>query len=409
MRRHDRHLPPVVPVDLTDVAAVRILLLVGASASALAPWRRIPAWLPPAVIGLVVAGSGLVPWRTTTGAVGDLAPAIAFLLLAVPVALLLDRAGFFAAVAARFDAGRGLVPALWVLAAATTIVCNLDAAVVLLTPLYVRIAVRRDLDPVMVGAIPAVLASLASSVLPVSNLTNLIAAERLGLDAADFLRHLLVPSIVAITVGGVLHHRLVARHPSGVIVDEPVDRRALSIGAPVVVFLLLGFTVGDRMGIPAWSVAGAALVVLIAATRTVPWRDVPVGAAALAGGLGVVAAGAAPHLPIDRLLAIDGPAGAAATVGVFALGANSVNNLPALLVSLPALDGRPDRVWDVLLGVNLGPTLWVTGALSTLLWQATMHRLGHPVSAIGYARIAAVVGGPALVAATLTRVLALAA
>jgi Na+/H+ antiporter NhaD/arsenite permease-like protein len=52
----------------------------------------------------------------------------------------------------------------------------------------------------------------------------------------------------------------------------------------------------------------------------------------------------------------------------------------------------------VLLGVNLGPTLWVTGALSTLLWQSTMGNLGHPVRARQYARIGWRVGLPAIAA-----------
>ena len=57
-----------------------------------------------------------------------------------------------------------------------------------------------------------------------------------------------------------------------------------------------------------------------------------------------------------------------------------------VLVFLEPLEAHPDRVWAVLLGVNLGPTLWVTGALSTLLWQSTMGNLGHPVRARHYAR-----------------------
>ncbi|MGE3329271.1 MAG: arsenic transporter, partial [Acidimicrobiia bacterium] len=76
---------------------------------------------------------------------------------------------------------------------------------------------------------------------------------------------------------------------------------------------------------------------------------------------------------------------------------------PALLVGLPALDAHPDRLWAVLMGVNLGPTLWVTGALSTLLWQSSMARLGHRVTARTYARYGARVGLPVLAAVAATR------
>ncbi|MEZ5202974.1 MAG: SLC13 family permease [Acidimicrobiales bacterium] len=71
-------------------------------------------------------------------------PALAFLLAGVPLASLLDDLGFFDAVAARLQARWPELPvvALWALAAVTTIVLNLDTTIVLLTPLYLRLARR---------------------------------------------------------------------------------------------------------------------------------------------------------------------------------------------------------------------------------------------------------------------------
>lgn len=384
------------------MGVIRVLVLLAASATALVPHRRLPPWVFTVVLAGVAVGIGVVPLRTAGDAARDLAPALAFLAVAVPLAVLLDRTGFFAAVAAMFDGGRHLYLALWLLAAATTIVFNLDAAVVLLTPLYVRIAVRRGLDPVGYGLIPALLASLASSVLPVSNLTNLIAVGRIDVTVGTFVGELALPSVLAVAAGGVLHRRRIATGAS-VVVDEPVDRRALRVGIPVVIWLVAGFTIGHRLSIAPWAVALVALVGLMVHQRAVPWRTIPVGAIGVAAGLGVVAAGAAPHIPVDELLAVDGVRGEAATLVTFALGSNVVNNLPALLLTLPSLEVHPDRLWAVLLGVNLGPTLWVTGALSTLLWQATMARLGHPVTARTYARAGVAVGVPALVLAVLAR------
>ncbi|MGZ6896031.1 MAG: hypothetical protein ACXVK4_01175 [Acidimicrobiia bacterium] len=84
----------------------------------------------------------------------DVGPALAFLLAAVPLATLLDRLGFFAATVARLAAhDRGIsVLALWVLAAATTVVLNLDTTIVLLTPLSVRLARRAGADPLRARA-----------------------------------------------------------------------------------------------------------------------------------------------------------------------------------------------------------------------------------------------------------------
>ena len=81
--------------------------------------------------------------------------------------------------------GRHLRLGLWVLAAAVTVLINLDAAVVLLTPLYVRIAERHGEDPLALAFVPALMASLASTVLPVSKLTNLVVAGKLDVGSAD--------------------------------------------------------------------------------------------------------------------------------------------------------------------------------------------------------------------------------
>lgn len=81
-------------------------------------------------------------WSTVVAAFDALVSPLVFLLLAVPLAVVLDDVGFFASVAAMVDGGGRLRLGLWVLAAAVTILFNLDAAVMLLTPLYVRVAGR---------------------------------------------------------------------------------------------------------------------------------------------------------------------------------------------------------------------------------------------------------------------------
>jgi arsenical pump membrane protein len=327
----------------------------------------------------VAVVSGAVPSSAFGEAVDALASPLAFLVLAVPLAVTLDEVGFFAAVAALVDGGRHLRLGLWVLAAAVTVVFNLDAAVVLLTPLYVRVAARHHDDPVALAFIPALMASLASTVLPVSNLTNLVVVERIDASVGDFLVQA-APSAVAAVVAGWFAYRRVFPRPH---IHEPAhevpDRRAIRVGAPVVVWLLVGFTIGERLGVPAWAIAAGALAALVVVTHRVPWRAVPVEPAVLALALGTLAVAAAPSLHLDGLFALDGRAGEAAVFGAAVAGSNVINNLPATVVALPSLELHPDRAWALLLGVNLGPLLWVTGALSTLLWQSTMGRLGHPV------------------------------
>jgi arsenical pump membrane protein len=161
--------------------------------------------------------------------------------------------------------------------------------------------------------------------------------------------------------------------------------------------LLVGFVFGHAVGIEPWMTALAVAVVLMVVTQRVPWRTLPIEAAAVAAGLGVLAAVAAPHLGLDRLLPGTG-LGAAARAGLVGLvGADATNNLPALLVGLPHLD--EPTVWAFLGGVNFGPVLWASGSLAGLLWLDIVRREGVEVSFMEYARVGVRVGVPALLVA----------
>src|SRR5262245_33034367 len=90
-------------------------------------------------------------------------PALLFLLAGVPFAALLDRLGFFDAVAVAVERRFDPVPvaALWWLSAVTTAVLNLDTTIVLLTPLAIRLARRSGVDPFPLALVPLLLASFA--------------------------------------------------------------------------------------------------------------------------------------------------------------------------------------------------------------------------------------------------------
>jgi len=166
-------------------------------------------------------------------ALRSLWPALAFLLAAVPLASMLDELGFFDAAAALVAAGTTSVLGLWLLAAVTTVVLNLDTTVVLLTPLYLRLARRVGADPLALTAIPLLLASLASSVLPVSNLTTLIATDTLGLSVGDVVTHLALPSLAAVGVGWLAYRRrFPTRLPTPVGAPGPMGPTGATAGNP---------------------------------------------------------------------------------------------------------------------------------------------------------------------------------
>lgn len=327
-------------------------------------------------------------------------PALAFLLAGVPLAALLDRIGFFDAVATVMT-GRTReisVLGLWVLAALTTVVLNLDTTVVLLTPLYLRIARRVGVDPIALVAIPLLLASLASSVLPVSNLTTLIVVDRFHLGVGEVVAHLAMPSLAATAVGWWAYRRQYAtRLPAGPTASP--DRHALVVGGSVVSVVLVGFVLGPSVGIAPWITAVAADVVLMIVTRTVPWRALPLVTAAGVAALAALVALVVPSNALTGLLSRDHP-GAIAGIGLLAAGvANLVNNLPTVLLAHPAGGPMSWGMWAWLLGANTGAVLLPIGALANLLWWRIARDEGLRVGLRRYVSITVPIAGPALIAA----------
>lgn len=408
-----------------------VVLLAGAVAGALGRPFGAPSWVAPLLATAVALASGVVSPTVAGHGLEPLSSALGFLLAAVPLSVLLDRMGLFEAVADRLPRGRRLEAGLWWMAALVVAVLNLDAAVALLTPLYLRIAERQGLDRWRVAAMPVLLACLASSVLPVSNLTNLIAVARTGASPAAFVVHLGLPSLVASAAGLWLLRRWSPRMepgagaattappepawsdpataqssgaapvggPSRSLAPLPADTPASArLALAVVVVAVVGFVLGPSIGVQAWMVAVAADVVLVVATRALPLRSVPLGTAVVAAGLGVLASGTAARLHLGDLLAAHSLTGVALTSIAAGAAANVVNNLPATLVALAT---GPHRVtaglWPLLLGVNMGPTLLLTGSLASLLWADGARAAGLAVHWRDYLRLGVRVGVPAFV------------
>ena len=377
-----------------------VVLLCAGVAGAIGRPRGAPAWFVPAVAAALAVATGTLP--DPASALRPLAAPIAFLLCAVPLATLLERVGFFDAAARTLGHGRHLALGLWVLGAVVTTILNLDAAIVLLTPLYAQIARRCGIDPLALAIQPVLLSCLASSALPVSNLTNLIAASARHLSTTAFLAHLGLPSLAATVVGWFVYSRVVRPGRPSVPDTGSADRHALVLGAVIVTGVLLGFVIGPGVGLPEWATALSADAVLVGLTRQLPVRNIPWGVALVAAALGLLAAGAAAELNFHGLLDGSGNLDYLRITAVSALGANAANNLPALLVLLPRTG---TGIWALLLGVNVGPLVLVTGTLAALLWQAGLQSIGIPISAAYFTRIGLRVMPPALVAAFVVLVL----
>jgi arsenical pump membrane protein len=310
--------------------------------------------------------------------------------------------GLFEAIAARLErrpalrSGRRpdarLLAALLIVVAATTAVLNLDTSVAFLTPILILAARRRGLaeEPFAYGAV--FMSNAASLLLPGSNLTNLLVLAGSRVSGAVFAARMAPAWLAAVvTTAAVLLYRLKpgGGDPSAVSDADPrapdEARPGWSLGAVATVA-----AAGLVLAVPAPAIPVLVIGVAAVATRLRARRLTPpavlksVGPAALAGVYGIaVALGtlAGNWTAPARLVARSGPA-AAAAVGTVA--AVAVNNLPAAVLLAPHRPAHPE---GLLLGLNLGPNLAVTGSLSALLWYQAARRVGARPSAGTYSRI----------------------
>jgi arsenical pump membrane protein len=188
-------------------------------------------------------------------------------------------------------------------------------------------------------------------------------------------------------------------------------RAAIGIGATSVA-LLAASAFGVRLGLPTFA-AGAATAALVltradfgarALVRGISWGILP-----LVAGLFVLVQGLQNTGLIGRLAGLlqawsssSADAAASGTGVALALACNLMNNLPAGLLAGRVMQATqvPDAVRSaVLIGVDLGPNLSVTGSLATLLWLTALRREGIAVSAWSFLKLGALVMPPALLLA----------
>lgn len=347
--------------------------------------------------GLAIALGILSP--ADAAAVGERVwPILLFAVAITVVAELAADAGVFAAVAERTArAAGGRAGLLWLfvvlLAVVSTAFLSLDTTAVLLTPVVVLVARANGLPPLPFALTTVWLANTASLILPVSNLTNLLAVHALGFaDPGRFVALMVVPAIIAIVVPCVIlllvfRRELGARFEPGF--TAPAHDRVLFWIATGVLLVLLPLLV---TGIPVWIPASAAALVLATAFAVrrrgalrvglLPWQLV-----LFAGGLFLVVE-AGHSLGLTALLSQ--AAGSGTDLGALLrlslsgmLGANVVDNLPAYLALEPvaATSGHDGavRLAALLIGVNAGPLITPWASLATLLWHSRLQGLGVEV------------------------------
>jgi len=372
------------------------------------------------VAGAILVATGVLPAADALAVAERVWPILLFVITITVVTELAAEAELFRIVAeraARWGLGRAWLLWLFVvlIAVLSTVFLSLDTTAVLLTPVVVLLARHVGLPPLPFALTTVWLANTASLLLPVSNLTNLLAQHELGgISPLAFAALMGAPAVAAIVVPVVVllvvyRRQLFARYVPDA--PAPAADRVLVVASGVVVVLLLPALVsGVEVWIPA--LAGALVLLVFFAVRRrsvlrfslVPWQLV-----LLASGLFLVIE-AAHSLGLPALLSAlaghgEDPLSLLRLAGSAAAGANVVNNLPAYL-AFESIADSPVRVAAVLIGVNAGCLVTPWASLATLLWHNRLTALGVELSWRKYMLLGLVVAPLTVGLATLALVFA---
>ncbi|WP_376741318.1 SLC13 family permease [Actinomadura latina] len=340
--------------------------------------------------GLVFVATGLLPAGTARASIGRIAPLLLFLFSVIILAELTKEAGVFDAIAQRMArAGRGNYAALFLLCVAfaslTTIFLNLDTTAVLLTPVMLALAARARIATLPLAMTTVWLANTASLLLPVSNLTNLLAADRVALQTRAFAARMWLPQVAVLAVTMALLWAFYWRRgmrgedaydPPG---PAPVRDRVLfsATGIACLMFIgaiLAGVHTGVQLGIAATAAAAVAAAAFAVRDRSVlrpvliPWQLL-----VFVTGLFLVVP-TLERFGLDDVMRAfvghDGDAAGAFRAAFSGAGlSNVLNNLPAYVAGESAVPAsNKDQLLSLLIGTNVGPVITPWGSLATLLW-----------------------------------------
>jgi arsenical pump membrane protein len=329
---------------------------------------------------------------------------------------------WLAAHAARLAAGSAsrLFLLIYGVGTVVTIFLSNDATAVVLTP-AVAAAMRaaKVEKPLPYLLICAFIANAASFVLPISNPANLVIYGSHMPPLLAWLPRYGLASIVSI-VATFLVLRWTQRRDLAqpVATDVPVSilsrsGKTAAIGIAATAIVLLGCSAFDtQLGLPTAIAGAATALIVLAIERKAPWKilgGISWGVLPLVAGLFVLVEAldrtgvigmVATFLKQEAARSTSHAAWGAGIVIAFA--SNLMNNLPAGLIAGSAVQAAQvsDQVTRaILIGVDLGPNLSVTGSLATILWLGALRREGHSVSAWTFLKLGFLVMPPALILA----------
>ena len=329
---------------------------------------------------------------------------------------LFDWLASLAASHARGSATR-LFRLIYTVGIVVTVFLSNDATAVVLTPAVAAVTrACKVADPLPYLFICALIANAASFVLPISNPANLVIYGSQMPPLGQWIPLFGVPSIVAIGVTYLIlrwTQRKALLQPIVTEVRVPQlsgAAKAAAWGIGVTAVLLTGASaLGWQLGLPTCAAGIVTLMGVTALRRSSPWpllREISWGIIPLVAGLfvlvealdqsGVILALSESLRAGVRQSPVITAAGSGVVVGFLS---NLVNNLPAGLMAGTAVQAAhvPANVSSaILIGVDLGPNLSVTGSLATILWLTALRRERVQVAGVDFLKLGLLVMPPAL-------------
>lgn len=381
---------------------------------------RLPEWVFAVVGAAILVLTGLLRWPDAVQGVlsgGDVYLFLAGMMLLAETARREGLFDYLAAFAARSARGspRRLFALVYLMGTIVTVFLSNDATAVVLTPAVIAVSrAAKVSSPIPYLLICAFVANAASFVLPISNPANLVV---FGADLpalGPWLARFALPSAVAVAATFLLLRWTQKKDLQG-MADSNVAIPELSAGGRVAAFglagaaaLLLGSSwFGLELGLPTCAAGVVTALAVTLAERSNPLpliREISWETLALVAGLFVIVrAIELSGLQQTLVDALQAPLNENPLTGtllsglLLAFGTNLTNNLPLGLMAGAFTTGAdlPQKVIDgILVGIDIGPNLSVTGSLATILWLTALRREGLSFSAWSFLKLGCIIMPP---------------
>ncbi|MCA1375629.1 MULTISPECIES: arsenic transporter [unclassified Bradyrhizobium] len=386
---------------------------------------RLPEAIWAAIGASALVLTGLLPWQEALTGIEKGLDVYLFLIGMMLIAELARLEGLFdylAALAVEYARGspQRLFLLIYLVGTLVTVLLSNDATAIVLTPAVYAATRAAGAKPLPYLFVCAFIANAASFVLPISNPANLVVFGARMPHLTEWLRLFALPSAASILLTYIVlrltqHHALKEETIARSVPHPKLGRggKLTAIGIVAIGIVLVTASALDKqLGLPTFICGGvtAAIVLLLSRQSPLPvLRGVSWSVLPLVGGLFVMVEALIKTGVIAQLSALLHQAvaqsvpQAAWSVGIAtALADNIANNLPVGLVagSVAASDHLPVPVVSaILIGVDLGPNLSVTGSLATILWLVALRREKIEVGAWPFLKLGLLVTPPALIAA----------